>query len=212
MTMTRRDVLWRALASGLALGAAWPVPVQADAVPDLLADIGLRLETSPVLRGDFEQTKTLKGFKRPLVSHGVFVMARGKGVLWTTKAPFASTLVVTRERLVTVTEGSTQQIDTRQEPGLRAVNDMLMALLAGDLQALASRFNSAGSLQGAQGWRVSLTPRDAALARFIARIELEGDRHVRQVRLAEASGDDSRIVFSNHAASTLSPAEAERLN
>lgn len=209
MLISRRGVLACAALSLLALPALSMADTQ---VPDLLADIGHRLETPAVLRGDFEQTKTLKGFKRPLVSHGGFVMAAGKGVLWVTKTPFASTLVVTRERLVTVTEGGTQQIDTRQEPGLRAVNDMLMALLAGDLKALASRFQSEGGLQGDQVWRVTLTPRDAALARFIARIELEGDRHVRQVRLTEASGDDSRIVFTHHAASALSPAEAERLN
>ncbi|RZI86109.1 MAG: outer membrane lipoprotein carrier protein LolA [Rubrivivax sp.] len=189
-------------------GLAWS---QA-ATPDLLTEISRRLETPAVLRGEFEQTKTLKGFKRPLVSRGSFVMARGKGVLWITGEPFASTLVVTRERLLTVTEGGTQQIDTRQEPGLRAVNDMLMALLAGDVKALASRFQSEGALLGAQGWRVSLTPREPALVRFIARIELEGDRHVNQVRLNEASGDDSRIRFLRHAPSTLSPAETERFN
>ena len=83
-------------------------------------------------------------------------------------------------------------------------------LLAGDVKALAERFQAEGALQGAQGWRLALKPRDANLAGFITRIELEGSRHVDSVNLHEASGDASRIRFFNHAASSLSPAEAGR--
>ncbi|MCW5220048.1 outer membrane lipoprotein carrier protein LolA [Verminephrobacter aporrectodeae subsp. tuberculatae] len=209
--MKRRDVLRAGLAAfsgGLASAGG---PARAQAVPDELAEIDRRLENPAVLRGEFEQTKSIQGFKRPLVSRGSFVMARGRGVQWITAQPFASTLVVTRERLLTLGEaGVSQQIDARQEPGLRALNEMLMALLAGDVQALAARFTAQVTLQGAHGWRLALTPRDAALAGFISRIELEGARHVNAVRLHETSGDASHIRFLNPAASALSPAEAER--
>jgi len=205
--MKRRDLL-KLLPVGLAPAGAG---VHAQTAPDLLAEISRRLESPAVLRGEFEQTKTIKGFKRPLVSRGSFVMAAGKGVQWMTAQPFASTVVVTRERLLTLGEsGTSRQIDTRQEPGLKAVNEMLMALLAGDIKALAERFQAEGALQGAQGWRLALKPRDAALAGFITRIELEGKRHVDSVTLHEASGDASHIRFFNHAASSLSPVEAGR--
>jgi len=208
----RRQWIKASWATTVALCAASVfMPVAAQTAPDLLADISKRLNNPAVLRGDFEQTKTLKGFKRPLVSRGTFVMARGRGVQWVTTQPFASTLVVTRERLLTLGEGGvTQQIDTKQEPGLRAVNEMLMALLAGDVKALSARFKAEGALQGEHGWHVALTPRDVALAGFIARIELDGDQHVKQVLLREASGDDSHIRFSKHEASTLTPLEIGR--
>ena len=129
--MMRRRAFLSLLPAGLTVagGAAY-----AQTAPELLAEIGRRLENPAVLRGEFEQTKTIKGFKRPLVSIGTFVMAGDKGVLWVTAQPFASTVVVTRERLLTLGEsGASRQIDTRQEPGLKAVNEMLMALLAGDV-------------------------------------------------------------------------------
>lgn len=205
--MNRRELL-QLLPAGLAAAAGI---ARAQTAPDLLAEIGRKLENPAVLRGEFEQTKSIKGFKRPLVSKGTFVMAAGKGVQWITSQPFASTVVVTRERLLTLGEsGASRQIDTRQEPGLRAVNEMLMALLAGDVKVLAERFLAEGALLGAQGWRLALKPRDAALAGFITRIELEGSRHVDTVTLHETSGDASRIRFFNHAASSLSPAEAGR--
>ncbi|MES2091240.1 MAG: outer membrane lipoprotein carrier protein LolA [Pseudomonadota bacterium] len=209
---SRRGFLCAVLLGGGSL-AMWPCSSAfGQTTPDLLTEVSRRLDNPAVLRGEFDQTKTLKGFKRPLLSHGRFVMARDRGIQWITSEPFASTLVVTRERLLTVSDGVSQQVDTRQEPGLRAVNDMLMALLAGDVKALAGRFQSEGALSGSQGWRLILIPRDTGLARFIARIELEGDRHVTHVRLFEASGDDSHIRFSRQTTTALSQAEAARFN
>lgn len=187
-----------------------PASQASSAAPAWLLEAGNRLDQSEVIRGDFEQTKSIKGFKKPLVSRGQFVIARERGIQWVTLAPFPSTLIVTRERLTTVTEGSTQQLDVRQEPGLRAVNDLLMAVLGGDMKALHARFQVEGGLQGAQGWRMSLVPRDAALSRFIARIEMEGDRHVQSVRMSEASGDENRIRFTRQGHAGLSQAESDR--
>lgn len=204
---SRRQLL-RSLVAITAAAATWPLHAQQTTTADPLAELGRRLTAPPVLRGDFEQTKTLKGFKRPLVSRGNFVMARGRGVHWATREPFASTVVVTRDRIRTLdAAGGNSTIETRQEPGLRMVNDLLLALLAGDIKALASRFQADLVLEGARSWRLTLLPREATLARFVTRIELQGDEHVRQVRWAEASGDDTRLRFSNHGLAPLSPAE-----
>lgn len=203
-----------ALQAALALLAGWSaagVPALAQPASGLLAEVGKRLGNAAVLRGEFEQTKTIRGFKRPLVSRGTFVMARGQGVQWITTQPFASTLVITRDRLLTLGDnGVSRQTDARAESGLRAVNEMLLALLAGDVQVLGARFQSEGALLGTQGWRLVLTPRDSVLAGFITRIELQGDQYVNLAILHEASGDESRIRFFNHATSALSPSEAGR--
>jgi len=172
-----------------------------------------RMDDAPVIRGEFEQTKTIKGFKKPLVSRGLFLMAKGQGVLWQTQTPFASQLIVTRDRMTTVTEGGMQQMDARQEPGLRAINELLMSVLGGDLRALSARFEITGSLSGARAWVMTLVPKDAALARFISRIEMEGAQHVQQVRLTEGNGDSSLIRFAHQVGSDrLTPAEQARFN
>ncbi len=181
--------------------AAWlPLCVHA---ADLPADVRARLDDAPVLRGDFEQTRTLKGFKNPLVSRGDFLLLRSRGVVWRTRTPFASTLVVTRERLLSrgADGATTAKIDARTEPGLRAVNEVMFALLAGDLATLARHFRIDGELLEGQGWRLVLTPVDAMLAGQFTRLGLEGDRHVRQVQLDERSGDRTVIRFASlHAA------------
>jgi hypothetical protein len=179
------------------IGIATCLPRAARAA-DLASDVRARLADAPVLSGDFEQTRTLQGFRNPLVSRGDFLLLRSRGVVWRTRAPFASTLVVTRERLLSRTpDGAVNmQLDARSEPGLRAVNEVMFALLSGDLATLARHFRIEGELLDATGWRLLLTPADALLAGQFGRLLLEGDRYVRQVQLEERGGDRTLIRFS----------------
>ncbi|MCP3102401.1 outer membrane lipoprotein carrier protein LolA [Myxococcus sp. K15C18031901] len=180
---------------------------------ELVTGVRARLQDAPLLRGEFEQKKTVAGFKKPLVSRGDFVLSREKGVLWDTRTPFASTLTLTRTSL-SAAQGTSAayHLDTGKEPALAAVNELLFALLAGDVATLSSRFEVEGALVGAEGWKLTLTPTDAGLARVFRSIRLEGDRFVRQVLLEETRGDSSLIQFDHlRQAPPLSDTEASRL-
>jgi len=169
-----------------------------ESVPPIAAQARQRMSDEPVIRGEFEQRKTLKGFRNPLVSRGDFLVARDRGVVWRTREPFASSLAITRDKLLSRQADGTvvTRLNARDEPGLRAINEMLFALVAADLQALAQRFRIEGELLDAVRWRLVLVPRDTALSQWVTRIELEGDRYLRSVRLLESQGDASLIRFS----------------
>jgi hypothetical protein len=172
-----------------------------------------RLKIAPVLKGEFEQAKALKGFRNPLVSRGEFLVARGQGVWWHTRQPFESTLVVTKTRLFTRNaDGSANDlVDAQGEPGAKQVNELVFALLAADLDALADRFTIVAQPVGANGWTLVLTPRDANLAKFLVRATLTGERDVQAVRIEEARGDTTQIRFSKQVPSAaLTSDEAAR--
>lgn len=191
------------------------VAVGVQAADDLAADVRKRLDASPVLRGDFTQTRTLKGLRNPLVSRGDFLLAREKGIVWQTRQPFASTLVATREKLSSrrADGGVAMQMDARTEPALRAINDVMFALLGGDVSALAKHFRVSGQLQGAAGWQLQLQPTDALLARQFVELQIEGDQFVRRVHIEERSGDVSTIRFENLRASpALAPEDGARFD
>jgi len=218
----RRTVLAGALAPVLAAAGAALLPGTSRAGAARPADgaaalalLQQRLQVTPVLRGDFEQRRTLAGFRNPVVSRGEFVVARDRGVWWHTREPFDSTLVVTRTRLLTRrADGQAgTRIDAADEPGVRVVNELVFALLSADLAALAERFELAGEAVGAAGWRLQLVPREPLLARFIARATLEGERTVQKVRIEEAAGDVSEIRFTHPVpAAALAASEAARFD
>ncbi len=168
-----------------------------------------RLKVAPVLRGEFEQTKTLKGFRNPLVSKGEFLVARGQGVWWHTLQPFESTLVVTPTKLFTRNaDGSASNLmDAQAEPGLQQVNALIFSLLAADVDGLADRFTVVSQPVGAVGWTLVLTPRDANIAKFLVRATLAGERDVQSVRIDEARGDVTQIRFARQVPSAALSAE-----
>ena len=204
--MKRRLLLVAGSAAALGL-AARPASAQASALAE---QVRRRLVEAPVLRGEFEQRRTLTGFRNPLVSRGDYVVARARGVAWRTREPFASTLVLTRERALSrQPDGRVDTLtDAREQPVLRLVNRMLFALMAADLAVLQEGFRDEG-LVGATGWRLTLAPRDAPLSQWVSRIDLEGDRHVDSVRLAEPQGDATEIRLSRQSAGEALTADEE---
>ena len=157
-----------------------------------------RLAKPAVLRGEFVQDKQLHGFRNPLKSSGDFLLLRERGIAWNTRAPFASSTRLTRSKLLaTMPDGSSRVlIDASSSPGMAAVNALLMALVAGDLDALAARFTLKETLRGDAGWSLALQPRDATLKQAFSSIVLDGDRYVRGVEIVEPGGDRTRIRFA----------------
>jgi outer membrane lipoprotein-sorting protein len=176
---------------------------------DIAAEVRARLADSAVVRGTFEQRKTVAGFSKPLVSSGEFLVWRGHGVLWQTRKPFDSQLVLTRDRLVARTADTMYQINAGTEPALRVTNQLLFAVLAGDVASLQQHFRVTGELSGKDAWRIALVPADAGLARFLKRVEIDGDSYVRHVRIDDANGDSSAIRFD--ALSDTPPPTAEEV-
>ncbi|HEX5754909.1 MAG TPA: outer membrane lipoprotein carrier protein LolA [Arenimonas sp.] len=156
-----------------------------------------RLVDAPVLRGQFEQVRQLQGFRNPLRSRGVFLLARDHGMLWDTREPFASRMVLTRARLLTrLPDGSTRVLlDGTRTPALSALNALLLALLAGDLEALTQQFEAEQTLNADGSWTLRLQPREVDMRKAIARVELAGDRYVRQITISEPGGDSTHIRF-----------------
>ena len=192
-----------------ALGLAALRARAGEAVAPLLRDVGQRLAGDAVIRGGFEQHKTVKGFRHPLVSTGDFVVARQRGVVWRTATPFASTLVVMRDRVVAKQADGTvaRRLSASEEPAVRTISETLFGVMAADLATLVQRFDITGD-SGREGWRLVLMPRDAGLARWITRLELQGDHFLTAVRMQEASGDATAIQLSHHTVATaLSRAE-----
>ena len=196
----------------LALALASGV-VPAARAADPLAQVRAQVAQVPVLRGEFTQEKQVAGFKNPLRSSGRFLLARDKGVSWSTTAPFPSEIVITQDRILSrQRDGSRRvEVDGREQPGLRSVNAMMFALMSGDMKALTSTFEVKGE-PAASGWKMTLVPRSRQLAQAFTSVRLSGDRYVREVELREANGDLTRLRFSgmSEAPTALSRDEAAK--
>ena len=173
-----------------------------------------RLVQAPVLRGDFEQRKTVTGFKKPLVSHGDFLVVRERGVVWRTREPFASVLKLNQDEIVAKQGGEIAfRLNASQEPSVRLINGLLFALLRGDVSGLADLFDVEGSVSDKR-WQLALTPKLAGIAKMMRKVELQGDQYVRRIEIDETNGDHTTILFSAQTAEPprLTAEEASRFD
>ncbi|MBA3929856.1 MAG: outer membrane lipoprotein carrier protein LolA [Xanthomonas sp.] len=197
----------------LTLGVVAPLLPAMAAEP--FARVRAQVAQVPVLRGEFSQEKQVAGFKNPLRSNGRFLLARDKGVVWTTTAPFPSEIVITQDRILSRQRDGSRRVDVdgKQQPGLRSVNAMMFALMSGDMKALTSAFEVKED-QAGNGWRMTLAPRSRQLAQAFTSVRLAGDRYVREVEVREANGDLTRLRFSgmSEAPATLSRDEAAQFD
>jgi len=179
----------------LALALACASSLAAAEAP--VAQIQAMLAKPEQLCGRFEQTKRLAGMKKPLASNGRFCVVAGKGVLWRTLKPFPDTLRLKRDEIVHLQgDRVAMRLDASQEPTVRMINGVLFSLLGGDLGQLGSLFEVDASVVK-ESWTVALKAKNAALARAVGAIVLEGGAYVRRIEMVEDSGDRTEIRFSD---------------
>lgn len=168
----------------------------AQAAPVPVAKIQAMLARPKAMCGRFDQSKTLAGMKKPLAANGRFCVVQEKGVLWRTLQPFPNTLRLTKGEIVHFQgDRVAMRLDAKTEPTVRMINQVLFALLAGDLAQLEQLFKVDGTV-GSDSWSVTLEAREPALAKAIGTIKLEGGAYVDNIVISEASGDRTSIVFS----------------
>ncbi len=185
-------------------------PALAAPVDPLVGQIQAMLAKPAILCGRFDQTKQLSGLKKPLQSNGRFCVVNGSGVVWRTLQPFPSTLRLTRDEIINYQgDRVAMRMDAEKEPTVRMINNVLFSLLGGDLGQLNALFDIKGAVTG-DSWHVDLTAHSAALAKAIGTISLAGGAYVNSIRMDEAGGDKTLIIFSGlqTGASAMLPEES----
>jgi len=157
-----------------------------------------RLAAHPVVRGNFEQEKTLSRLNRSLKSSGNFIIASGLGMVWDTVRPFASTLALGKDYIIQSRPGGQRTVLSAQgnETFLRMA-EVISAVFSGNSQGLTDNFIIYYS-GGAAGWEMGLGPRDTSIGTFAEKIIMKGDTAIKSIFIYEQSGDTVQYLLSNH--------------
>lgn len=175
-----------------------------------LAAVCAKIAAQGVVRGGFDQAKTVARLKKDFRSSGSFLFSGRDGVVWNVEKPYPSLIVMTPTRLaqkapggkLSVMEGSGNAVFQR-------FADTLQAVFAGRFDSLERDFelHFAGD---AADWRIGLVPREATVKSVVRSMEIRGDRFIRSLRLVEAGGDSSLYSFrGSSAGGALTEAERQ---
>jgi len=180
----------RAVRAALLCGCAALAPSWAAAAWDVAALMQM-LREHPPGRVHFVETKEVSVLERPLESSGELVFTPPDRLEKHVTSPGDERMVADRERLVIERRGRRQELALAEYPEVAVLVESIRGTLAGDRAALEAAY--ALELQGdAPSWRLTLTPRDAALGKLVTRVMIEGSQaQVQRVTVEQADGDRS---------------------
>ena len=177
-----------------------PVFSSAVAEPDssaTLQAIEARLRAVKTMRASFSQSKRIRALRRPLKSAGTFLFSQARGICWRVEEPFASTFVITPERIISQDEGGKRvTVNAEAQPVLSGFTSLFLSLFRGDVGALREHF-AIHFLGTEKEWTIGLVAHRSVRKRFVHNIVLRGDETLREVVVTEPTGDTTRIVFAD---------------
>lgn len=149
------------------------------------------------MAGLFKQTKTVAGSPRSFVSMGKITIATGKGIVWCTEKPYASILVVGRDKLVQkIRDGEPSHLDIANNPIYIQIATSMECVFSADFSKIASLFKTYLSKEDTN-WTLTLIPKDKVVGSFMTSIIMTGSSSFESLRMTETTGDSILYEFSD---------------
>lgn len=177
----------------------------------LVRQIVAQIATQSIVRADFTQTRTSALLATPSISHGSFVFARDRGVIWQVLQPQAQGFVYGKTRSARLdAQGNVASVDTQPAAMVRQVGEWTAAFASGDVSGLANVFAIEAS-GTPHGWKLVLTPTQPQIAQAMRQLTLRGDDLVRDVQLDTRRGDTVSWRFERYRAAAPLDAREQRV-
>lgn len=139
----------------------------------------------------FAEARFLQVLDRPLVVSGQLSWLGGDRLQRRVEHPRAETATIADGEVTQQREGKPpRHFSLKRAPQLQVLLDSFAALLGGDAGRLQQAFEIRHEGDAAGAWTLTLVPRDARVARTVARIRIDGaGNQPRCMHMEEADGD-----------------------
>ena len=171
-----------------------PLNAETEAV---FEDVRAALAVNAVQKGDFTQTKTIARLKRDLVSSGSYLISHDDGIVWQTKKPYQSTLIVTKRAVVQIAaSGKKSVLQTGNNATFESFSAVISSVFSGGDALNARNFDI--YFEGTrEQWTVGVMPKDSTIAAVAMDFVLQGVAGtLSSVTMHEPSGDSVRYDFT----------------
>jgi len=150
------------------------------------------------LVASFEQTKTIPGMKRALVSTGTMYLSTTKGIIWDIKTPYPSLMVVENDYIIQQTKNKTKtKLNVSDNQIFMDIATSLQLVFSGDFSHIDQNFSLAFTQQDTS-WQITLTPlKKSSIATFLSEIIIQGSLQLEKVMMQETSGGSITYRFTN---------------
>jgi len=188
--------------------ALTPLPSEAASAPDAATLVASLNRPAPA-RTAFAEARFMRVLDKPLVVSGELAWLGGDKLERRVDKPQRETSTIGDGQVTQQREGKKpRSFSLQRAPQLKVLLDSFVALLGGDASRLSESFD-VQLAQPANRWTLTLTPKDARIAKQISRIAIDGaGNEPRCMRMEESDGDVAIDLLGDLAAKM--PAEPTR--
>jgi|GEM_PF-2411166 hypothetical protein len=164
------------------------------------------VQPGEVLNANFVQTRYFVGLPKPIISMGSIEIWGNKGLVWQTKQPFPSSIIIS--------ESGIYQKDTNNDQFFNKITPIASG--AGIFKAVSNILNGSFTANNAQDfdveilpvstidkWHVKLTPNRAPINKIINAIDVVVDKYIKQITIYRPNGDYDVISLDSHITSAV---------
>jgi hypothetical protein len=174
-----------------------------------LDKISQALQHDGILTASFSQKKTITGLPNPLVSTGTVIVQKSKGIVWKIKTPFPVTLLLNQQGIFQI-EGTKKTSLAGGQSRDKHLLNILSKVLNGNFNTITEFKVNILELTEDNHWKIDLLAQ-GAIAKFILKIQLEGDQFIRQISVQRANKDRDVITLTQHHITKTPAADIEKI-
>ncbi|GMV28115.1 MAG: hypothetical protein AMXMBFR59_02400 [Rhodanobacteraceae bacterium] len=187
-----------------------PAPCGKDCpAAETLARIETLARPLPAATG-YTEVRFVQMLDGPLVLRGDLTYSSANELGKRVASPYEERTTITNGQVEIVRPGKpVRRFSLKRAPALAGFLESFSATLAGDAQRLARSYVLSSEGTDAQ-WQLRLEPRDAALAKHVKRVVIDGRGRAPHCFEIEETGGDSSILLVDALADTPLPAAPQR--
>ena len=123
---------------------------------------------------EWTMSRQLPGSSRALESRGTVSCRIGKGIVWTVKEPFESSVEMTTDAMIFTDEDGRREKSLGDLPHYADIRKATDAFVAGNTNAFDGVFAVTERSFADGGWTVTLVPEVSAMKRLFTSVEVSG--------------------------------------
>jgi hypothetical protein len=170
------------------------------------------LQTSKVVTADFIQKKWIEALKRELISEGVLIFHRDKGIIWAMSSPIRETIVLLHSGKTEIYDENDSIIEISDNSIFAKRFAPIMGnIFSGNIEELSTLFNIY-FIQNSGKWQLGLKPKKGQIKRALNNIILTGDsKGITSFKITAPNGGATSIEFSNQITDKPLPTKFSKL-
>ena len=147
---------------------------------------------------EWTMARQLPGSSRTLESRGTVSCRTGKGIVWTVKEPFESSVEMTPNAMIFTDEDGRREKSLGDLPHYADIRKATDAFVAGNTNAFDGVFAVTEKSFAVGVWAVTLVPEVSAMKRLFTSVELSGAALPTNAVMKTGDGGQSVIRFKEH--------------